>query len=123
MLVDDQRAPRQLLRAFLLRIGVGQIEEASDSLEALRILMLSSRSQTPFDGIFINRTLREMDGLELVQNIRQLVGWQDFPIVVISEDTDAVHARENLEAGANEYLLRPYLESDLRAILDKLFPP
>lgn len=120
LLVDDQKASRQLLRAYLVRLGVGRIEEAADSLEALRLLMLTSNSQSPFRGVFISRMMREMNGLELVRTVRQLAGWSTFPIVVISEDLDPQHVRDAVSAGASEYLLRPYQEEQLRAMLERL---
>ena len=120
LLVDDQKAARQLLRAFLIRIGVGKIEEATDSIEALRILMLTSKTQSPFRAVFVSRMMREMSGLELVRNIRQLSGWSEFPIVVISEDLDFGIVKDAVTVGASEYLLRPYDESALRTMLVRL---
>ena len=120
LLVDDQKAARQLLRAYLVRIGIGRIEEATDSIEALRILMLTSKGQSPFKAVFVSRAMREMSGLDLVKNIRLLAGWDDFPIVVISEDLDFVHVRESVQAGASEYLIRPYDEATLRSMLERL---
>jgi CheY-like chemotaxis protein len=125
LLVDDQKAARQLLKAYLLRIGVGHIEEASDSLEALRILMLTSNNNSPFHAAFVSRTMcelsgREMSGLELVFKIRQLAGLSNLPVVVISENLEPVHFREAIGVGASDYLLRPYDEPTLRALITRL---
>lgn len=120
LLVDDQKAARLLLKSFLGRIGVGKVEEATDSLEAMRILMQTGSAQSPFNALFISLEMREMTGLELIRNIRLLTGWTDIPIVVVSEDPDQTRVHESIAAGATEYLLRPYTEETLKAILDRI---
>ncbi len=120
LVVDDQKAARQLLRAFFKRLGVGRIEEATDCIEAVRLL--TSKSQPPFHAAFISRSMREMTGTELVFDIRELEGFTNFPIVVVSEDLDPVHRKAAFGVGATDYLLRPYDEETLRALLAKLLP-
>ena len=120
LLVDDQRAARLLLRVFLIRQGVNFIEEAVDSISALRLLMATPQSQSPFSAVFISRQMREMSGLELLRTIRKLPGWTRFPIVIISEDSDAKLQSEAMAAGATDYLLRPFTEEELTALLRRI---
>jgi two-component system chemotaxis response regulator CheY len=120
LLVDDQRAARLLLRVFLVRQGVSFIEEAGDSISALRLLMATPQSQGSFRAVFISRQMPEMSGLELVRTIRQLPGRSQFPIVIISEDSDAKLQRDAVDAGATDYLMRPFTEEDLTALLKRI---
>jgi two-component system, chemotaxis family, chemotaxis protein CheY len=119
LLVDDQKAARLLLRAFLTRLGVGRVEEASDSIVALRLLMNTPSSHQAFAAAFVSRSMREMTGLELVRNIRQLAEWSDFPIVIVSEDPDPSLVRDAIAAGATDYILRPYSQETLLATLKR----
>lgn len=130
LLVDDLKAARLLLRAYLTRMGVRRIEEATDSIEAVRFL--TSKSQAPFHAVFISRSMRAktstkpaagnelVAGTELVFDIRQLEGFSNFPIIVVSEDLDPVHRKSAFGVGATDYLLRPYDEATLRELLEKL---
>ncbi len=120
LLVDDQRAARLLLRVFLIRQGFNFIEEASHSISALRLLMATPQSQSPFRAVFISRQMPEMSGIELMRTLRQLPGWTQFPIVIISEDSDAKLQREAMAAGATDYLLRPFTEEELTALLKRI---
>jgi two-component system chemotaxis response regulator CheY len=120
LLVDDQRAARLLLRVFLIRQGVNFIEEAGDSISALRLLMATPQNQSPFRAVLISRQMPEMSGLELVRTIRKLPGWSQFPIVIVSEDSDAKLQRDAIAAGANEYLMRPFTEEDIAALLKRI---
>ncbi len=120
LLVDDQRAARMLLRVFLLRQGVNFIEESGDSISALRLLMATPQNLSPFKAVFISRVMPEMSGVEFVRTVRQLPGWANFPVVVISEDADPKLEDEAFAAGATDYLLRPYTEEDLKAVLARI---
>lgn len=120
LLVDDQRAARLLLRVFLLRQGVSFIEESGDSISALRLLTATSQNQSPFKAVFINRIMPEMSGIEFVRAVRQLPGWAHFPIVVLSEDANSKCENEAFNAGASDYLLRPYTEEELQAVLSRI---
>lgn len=117
LLVDDQKAARLLMRSFLSRLGVGNVEEATDSIEALRLLMDTPSNHQAFAAAIISRSMREMTGLELVRNIRQLSGWNEFPIIIVSEDSDPSLVRDAISAGATDYIMRPYSQETLLATL------
>jgi two-component system chemotaxis response regulator CheY len=123
LLVDDQKAARMLLRVFLLRQGVGFIEESVDSVSALRLLLGAPVSATPFKAAFVSRTMPEMSGCDFVRAVRQKSGWAQFPIVVVSEDADPALRHEAFAAGATDYLLRPYTEQEIQSVLQRIKPP
>ncbi len=120
LLVDDKRAARLLLRVFLIRQGVNFIEEVGDSISALRLLMATPQNKSPFHAVFISRQMPEMSGLDLLRTIRQLPGWAHFPIIIVSEDNDPKHEMDACNAGATEYLLRPYTEEELIQVIKRL---
>lgn len=117
LIVDDYKPSRVLLRSFLVRLGLTRLSEATDSIEALRLIMDTDASQSPFDVIFISLGIREMNGLDLLRNIRQLANWENFPVVIVSENASADIAVEAFSAGATEFLLRPYEEATLARII------
>ena len=120
LVVDNQKAARQLLTAYLIRIGVGKVEEANDNIEALRILTASAKAKAPFRAVFVSRMMRDTGGLELVSSIRELPAWTDLPIVVVSEELDVRYVKDAVTVGASDYLIRPYGEESLRNMLVRL---
>ena len=75
-------------------------------------IMLAS-SHNP-DVIFLDLGLPDMDGVEVIRRIRR---WSNLPIIVISarsEDTDKIEA---LDAGADDYLTKPFSVEELLARL------
>ena len=75
--------------------------------------ILEATSHNP-DVIFLDLGLPDMDGIDIIKKIRT---WSDVPIIVISarsEDTDKIEA---LDAGADDYLTKPFSVEELLARL------
>ena len=75
--------------------------------------IMEASSHNP-DIVFLDLGLPDMDGIEVIKKIR---GWSNMPIIVISarsEDTDKIDA---LDAGADDYLTKPFSVEELLARL------
>ncbi len=75
--------------------------------------VLATASQNP-DIILLDLGLPDMDGMEVIKRVRS---WSNVPIIVISarsEDTDKIDA---LDAGADDYLTKPFSVEELLARL------
>ena len=71
--------------------------------------ILEASSHNP-DIVLLDLGLPDMDGVEVIQNIRS---WSNLPIIVISarsEDNDKIEA---LDAGADDYLTKPFSVEEL----------
>lgn len=120
LVVDDHKPARILLRSYLARLGAGRIEEANDSIEALRLVLDTTVNQAPLDAVFVSLGIREMNGLEFVRSLRQLSAFSNLPLILISENSSASVMREARAAGVTELLLRPFEEETLKRLLVKL---
>ena len=116
LVVDDERAIRRFLRASLSAHG-HTILEASAGREALSAVA----EQRP-DIIFLDLGLPDMDGVEVTRQIRE---WSDTPIIILSvrdREADKIAA---LEAGADDYLVKPFGMGELmvrmRAVLRRVW--
>ena len=73
-----------------------------------------SVSEKP-DLILLDLGLPDLDGMEVIKSIRS---WSLMPIIVVSargEDTDKIHA---LDAGADDYLTKPFAKEELKARIE-----
>ena len=84
--------------------------------------ILEASSHNP-DIMLLDLGLPDMDGVEVIRRVRT---WSNLPIIVISarsEDTDKIEA---LDAGADDYMTKPFSVLELcarvRALLRRLFP-
>jgi two-component system KDP operon response regulator KdpE len=108
LLVDDEVPIRRFLRSSLASRGY-EVEEAGSLAEAR--LLVGGR---PPDLILLDLGLPDGCGIDLVREVR---GWSSLPIVVLSargEENDKVAA---LDAGADDYLTKPFGVPELLARL------
>ncbi len=82
---------------------------AKNGSEAL--LMASSHNP---DVVFLDLGLPDMDGVDVIKEIR---GWSNMPIIVISARSDDEDKIEALDAGADDYLTKPFSVEELLARL------
>ncbi|MBL8734841.1 MAG: response regulator [Planctomycetes bacterium] len=108
LIVEDEAPIRRFLRTALAARGY-RVDEA-DTLQAAR-LQVTAR---PPDVVLLDLGLPDGDGIELVHEIR---GWSQLPIVVLSaRDQESVKVAA-LDAGADDFLTKPFGVPELLARL------
>ena len=108
LVVEDDTPVRNLI-VTTLKTHAYRFLTAKDGSEAL---MLAS-SHNP-DVVFLDLGLPDMDGIEVIRRIR---GWSNLPIIVISARSDDADKIEALDAGADDYLTKPFSVEELLARL------
>ena len=112
LVVDDSRVMRSFLRRIVTEIGF-DVEEAAHGLEALERLS----EIDPVDLVLVDWNMPEMDGLELVTELRSNAAHDDTRVIMVTSESDFTRVAKALEAGADEYLMKPFNADDIR---DKL---
>jgi adenylate cyclase len=100
--VDDSRDNRELVARYLSKSGHMVVTAASGE-EALRTL-----EQTDVDVVLLDLIMPEMDGREVLRQIKEHPEWRATPVIVISGRQDMEGIIECIEAGADDYLLKPF---------------
>ncbi len=115
LVVDDERAVRELVRTQLRREHF-QVIEADNGLDALSLLRRGG-----VDLAVIDLMLPELDGLELVRRVRRE---STVPIILLSARADESSRVAGLEVGADDYIVKPFslreLTSRVRANLRRV---
>ena len=102
LVVDDSRVIRKVARRILEDIGY-EIAEAADGMEALAWC----RAAMP-DAVLLDWNMPVMTGIEFLRKLRTEPGG-DTPVVVFcTVESDVAHIEEALEAGADEYIMKPF---------------
>ena len=122
LVVDDDRAVRESLRRSLEFNGY-DVALAADGAEALAGLSAGGANGTP-DVVVMDVMMPRLDGIETTRALRK--AGHDVPILVLTA-RDAVGDRvEGLDAGADDYLTKPFalqeLLARLRALLRRITP-
>ncbi|MDD7175405.1 MAG: response regulator transcription factor [Clostridiales bacterium] len=108
LVVEDDKSVRNLI-ATTLRTNGYRFTEAPTGEEAI----IQASSHNP-DVILLDLGLPDMEGIDVIRRVR---GWSNVPIIVISarsEDADKIGA---LDAGADDYLTKPFSVDELMARL------
>jgi two-component system KDP operon response regulator KdpE len=109
--VDDEPQLRRAL-SINLRARRWEVEQAANGTEALEV----AASAYP-DVVVLDLGLPDMDGTDVIAGLR---GWTDVPILVLSGRTDSHDKVEALDAGADDYVTKPFGMDELLARLRAL---
>ena len=117
LVVDDEPQIRRAL-ATNLKARDYEVLQAATGEEALRLV-----AERRPDVVILDIGLPGMDGIEVVHGLR---GWSDVPIIMLSVRRDEGDKVEALDAGADDYLTKPFgmgeLLARLRAALRRTGP-
>ena len=96
-----------------------EVTTAKDGLEALEML----RQGTLPDVILTDVEMPRMDGYELVSAVQQDEDFRAIPIVFITSRASEKHRERAAELGITEYLTKPFVESELVGLVERLCLP
>jgi two-component system KDP operon response regulator KdpE len=108
LVIDDEQQIRRLLRITLEPNGYAVIE-AADGAEGLRC----ASSERP-DVLVLDLGLPDMDGLKLLRSLRE---WSEVPVLILSVRNSEEDIVRCLDAGADDYLTKPFRTGELLARL------
>jgi CheY-like chemotaxis protein len=111
MVADDAELNRQLYRRLLLRTGYSVIE-AKDGCETLAQI-----EQRAPDLLLLDLTMPGISGVEVLRQLRRDYDQIALPVIVVTGHADVETIRTCLDAGANDYVLKPIVWSILKARL------
>lgn len=113
LVVDDSRAMRMILSKTLAETGF-EVSQASNGREALEILVREGNS---FALVLVDWNMPELSGIELIREIRARPVFNTTPLIMVTTETEMDQMISALEAGANEYVMKPFTRE---VIEDKL---
>jgi two-component system KDP operon response regulator KdpE len=106
LLIEDEQEIRRFLRVSLVGQGYRLVESAAG-----RDGVMQAASQQP-DLIILDLGLPDIDGMEVIRQVR---GWSHIPIIVLSARGQEHQKVDALDAGADDYLTKPFSVGELVA--------
>jgi two-component system, chemotaxis family, chemotaxis protein CheY len=117
LVVDDSRAMRMMLRRIVTEMRY-DVSEAGSGADALALL---GSLPGPVSLMLVDWNMPEMNGLELVKKVRSDSRYASTTIVMVTTETEMEQMASALEAGADEYVMKPFtkdiLEDKLRMVV------
>lgn len=108
LIVDDSKAMRMVLRKIMSEAGY-EVSEAGDGSEAL----IRLKELGHVDLMLVDWNMPVMDGLELVQAVRENSVYDEILVMMVTTEDGMEKIVEALEAGANEYVMKPFTSESI----------
>jgi two-component system chemotaxis response regulator CheY len=115
LIIDDSRAMRMILAQTLKQLGF-QILEAANGQEGLDRLREHGTPQV----VLVDWNMPVMNGYEFVRAVRSEAAWANLPIVMVTTETELPQVGSALEAGVNEYVMKPFTRETIQEKLSLL---
>ncbi|MEC8892852.1 MAG: fused response regulator/phosphatase [Candidatus Poribacteria bacterium] len=112
--VDDEVDILQLIEMTLISDGF-EVITASNGIEALE----KARIHMP-DLILLDLMMPEMDGFEVIENLKQAPEMRGIPVVMLTARAQAHERIEGLSAGADDYIVKPFELEELRLRIESI---
>jgi two-component system, chemotaxis family, chemotaxis protein CheY len=112
LVIDDSLALRRILEDMLAKLGF-EVAQAPHGRAALEWL---AHVENP-DVVLVDWNMPEMNGLEFVQAVRRDERYADVPLMMVTTEAEMERITLALEAGVNEYIMKPF---DQEAVQEKL---
>ncbi|HSJ77731.1 MAG TPA: response regulator [Erythrobacter sp.] len=114
LIVDDSRVIRKVSSKIAISLGYVPIE-AENGEEALA----RCKKSMP-DLVLTDWNMPEMDGIEFVSKLRSIPTPKEPVVVFCTSNGEAKDIHDGIAAGADDYIVKPFDEAALRAMLEKL---
>ncbi|HMD97492.1 MAG TPA: response regulator [Terriglobia bacterium] len=109
LVIDDSRTTRKILMRMLNKMGFETVE-AADGREGLDRLKEMGAS----DLVLVDWNMPVMDGFDFVRAVRAEREYDSVPLVMVTTHNDLESVAQALEAGATEFIMKPFTEDVIR---------
>lgn len=113
IIADEVLIDRKQLRKILEHNGIDVVSESSNGIHAFN----EYRIFKP-DLIFLALNLPMMDGITTMKRIKE--AYDEAKVVVVGEEESRRHIFEGLELGADEYIMKPYNQTQIEKVIHKI---
>ncbi len=116
LVVDDFESMRRILKQSLIEIGFSDITLADDGVTALPLLRNGN-----FGFLVTDWNMPQMEGIDLVRAVRADARIKGLPILMVTAEAKREQIIEAAKAGVNDYIVKPFTPSTLKAKIEKIF--
>ena len=108
LIVDDSSMLREMLSDTLHSGGYYDITESIDGIDGL-----NQAKNNIFDLIIADINMPNMDGINMISEIRKLPNYSKIPILVLTTERDNITKLKGKEAGATGWIIKPFIAEQL----------
>jgi two-component system chemotaxis response regulator CheY len=117
LVVDDASAMRRIVRGLLKELGFKHIREAENGQVALQEL-----KKKKADFVVSDWNMPVMTGIDLLRAIRADESLKSIPVLMVTAEAKQDNIIAAVQAGVNNYIVKPFNAQTLQEKLNKIFP-
>src|SRR5262245_32755823 len=110
IIIDDSKSSLLALERAVQEFAGNDLETFDKPAEAL-----ARCKSVIFDIVLVDYMMPEMNGIQVVRELRRRRGYENVPIVMVTSETDRALRLAALEAGATDFLNKPFDKLELQA--------
>jgi two-component system chemotaxis response regulator CheY len=119
LVVDDSKTIRMIIRRILVELGY-EVCEAANGVEAMKVV---EADKTALALVLADWNMPEMNGFDLLKRLREDPELATLKVIMVTTETEIGHMASALDAGANEYVMKPFTKDILMEKLDLVGMP
>ena len=116
LVVDDFSTMRRIIRNILKQLGFINVEEAEDGSAAFEKL-----KEADYDLLITDLNMPNMTGLDLLKEVRANEKLKDLKVLMVTAEAEKENIIQAAQAGANEYVVKPFTADVLGQKINKIF--
>jgi len=116
LIVDDFSTMRRIIRNILKQLGFENVEEAENGADAYEML-----NAEKFEFIITDWNMPVMDGLGLLKKVRTDPAMKTLPVLMVTAEAEKDKVVTAIQAGVNNYIVKPFTAEVLQEKMDKIF--
>ena len=116
LIVDDFSTMRRIIKNILKQLGYENVEEAENGADAYEKL-----DGEKFDFVITDWNMPVMDGLGLLKKIRTDPDQKHIPVLMVTAEAEKDKVVTAIQAGVNNYVVKPFTAEVLKEKMDKIF--
>lgn len=114
LVIDDMAALRESVALLMKGIGFTVVNQADNGKSAIRKLELAIEENAPYGLIMSDINMPELNGIDLVKKLKADDRFKNIPVVMISTENESITVLEAIQAGAINYILKPFTSETLK---------
>ena len=116
LVVDDFSTMRRIVRNILKQLGLENVEEAENGADAYEKL-----DGGDFEFVITDWNMPVMDGLGLLKKVRIDPTLKTLPVLMVTAEAEKEKVVAAIQAGVNNYIVKPFTADVLKEKMDKIF--
>jgi two-component system, chemotaxis family, chemotaxis protein CheY len=119
MVVDDSSVMRQIIKNNLKQLGfeLSNLLDAEDGEDALQKI-----NQDRIDLVISDWNMPKMTGIDFLKAVRADDAFKELPFLMVTSEADKEKIMEAVQAGVNQYIVKPFNANQLEEKIREIFP-